>query len=126
MNLAPSNEAHATRNPSRSHVWSGVRSAAAEEVIQMLKDDAGKTKDEEELLEGELASAASEQGLAGASDSDEEPEDSGLDTSACDSSRDSWWRPARYNYGDIEVTSWVEDENGNELVLYSGYLMKRR
>jgi len=86
--------------------------SAAEEVIQMLKDDAGKTKDEEELLEEELVSAASEQGLAGASDSDDEPEDPGLDTSACDSSRDSWWRPARYNYGDIEVTSWVEDENG--------------
>ena len=90
--------------------------SAAEEIFQMLKDDVGMEPggDASEALEGDLAAAAADQGLDVNSDAESatDEEETAADTAASDSTRDAWWTPARYTYGDIEVTSRVEDENG--------------
>ena len=82
----------------------------------MLKDDVGMElgDDASEMLEGDLAEAARGQGLNVDSEAEgtTDEEEAAADTAASDSTRDAWWTPARYTYGDIEVISWVEDENG--------------
>ena len=104
--------------------------SAAEQILGVLADDAaggdlGGASGEAQSLLGELGYAdggADTGGATGAEgeDADEEEPDS-------DSLQDSWAKPMRVVMGDIQITSWVQDECGkfNLLTLVSPGIEER-
>lgn len=110
--------------------------SAAEEVLTMLKDDgsgAGSSG-----LSSALAGPTAFPGMDGSNFGDtgfpgtgdqgdpnaegEEGEGEEADASQSDSFEDAWARPMRLSMGDLEITTFVQDENGkfNILALISG------
>jgi len=111
--------------------------SAAEEVLTMIRDDANGQASSG--LAGALAGPGAfpgfgpdgaapgdSSGLDGQPTSgdgtDGEGDGSEEDASASDSFEDTWARPMRLSMGDLEITTFVQDENGkfNILALISG------
>ena len=94
--------------------------AVAEQLFQALADDAAGVDSI-----GGFGGAAAEEALAslGAdSEGEADPgEEESPDTASSDSRMDAWARPMRVVMGDIQVTTWVQDENSkyNLLALVS-------
>lgn len=101
--------------------------SAAEEVLTMLRDDGAGAGSSgmSSALAGPGAFPSMDPSALGAESGQGDPDAEGeeeADASATDSFEDAWARPMRLSMGDLEITTFVQDENGkyNILAMISG------
>ena len=104
--------------------------SAAEQILGVLADDAaggglGGASAEAQSLLGELGYADGDADAGGGGAA--EGEDAAEEEPDSDSLQDSWAKPMRVVMGDIQITSWVQDECGkfNLLTLVSPGIEER-